>query len=253
VLYVRWISMNVVNAVWGRCCNSYFTFHYIRTCKWYQPVLKMVILTCHFPNEVINLINVYLTVARDSSSRSTSILQRCLFAACWTVMQLMYVFLMHVWSLSCQIARAAKPLGGFALLRAKEEGRKLAMLKRMFRDSVVYVCLIVVLSVINYSLFTGLAGYQLTSDISERYVSTSFNSKSNFSTIKRLICHNMFSQFYVLAFPYASAVMPSYCTYACVCACVTLRARGAVAQASVAQLSFLHGLFESSILYFEEI
>jgi hypothetical protein len=76
-------------------------------------------------------------------------------------------------------------LRGFALLRAREEGRKLALLKMMLRESVVYLSFLLLVSIINYTLFTGKAAYHITSDISRRYVSTPTSNNVTFSTINR--------------------------------------------------------------------
>jgi hypothetical protein len=47
-----------------------------------------------------------------------------------------------------------KPVGGFALLQAKEEGNKITRMNSMLRQFVLYLCLIVVMMTICYMYHT---------------------------------------------------------------------------------------------------
>jgi len=79
----------------------------------------------------------------------------------------------------------ARPLAGFALLRAREEGRKLARLNEMLRGSVVYLAFILLLLLINYSTVPGRAGFLLRRDVAESFEKQPFSGGRSFATINR--------------------------------------------------------------------
>ena len=76
-------------------------------------------------------------------------------------------------------------MAGFALLRAREEGRKLAVLNELLRRSVVYVVFILLLLLINYSTFPGHAGFLLRRHVVESFEKRPFSGDRSFTTITR--------------------------------------------------------------------
>jgi len=92
-----------------------------------------------------------------------------------------------LYSLYAWLQVRARPLAGFALLRAREEGRKLALLNELLRGSVVYLAFILLLLLINYSTFPGRAGFLLRRHVAESLEKQPFFDGRSFSTIKRQV------------------------------------------------------------------
>jgi len=79
----------------------------------------------------------------------------------------------------------ARPLAGFALVRAREEGRKLALLSSLLRGSVIYLAFILLMLLINYSTFPGHPGFLLRRDVAELFERQPCSNGRSFSAIKR--------------------------------------------------------------------
>jgi len=74
-------------------------------------------------------------------------------------------------------------------VRAREEGRKLALLNALLRGSVVYAAFILLLLIINYSTFPGHAGFLLRRDVAELFEKQPCSDGRSFSAIKRHVVH----------------------------------------------------------------
>lgn len=77
-----------------------------------------------------------------------------------------------------------KPLGGYALLQAKEDARKISRMHLLMRQCVAYFCLlwiVIVISHVNYSN----SMHQLSEQIQREYTLTNFNGSHTFTTINR--------------------------------------------------------------------
>jgi len=70
-------------------------------------------------------------------------------------------------------------------MRAREEGRKLALLNALLRGSVIYVAFLLLLILVNYSTSPGHAGFLLRRDVAEVFENQPRSSGRSFSAIKR--------------------------------------------------------------------
>ena len=79
----------------------------------------------------------------------------------------------------------ARALAGFALLRAREEGRKLAVLNQLLCGSVIYVTFLLLVLVINHSMSHGQAGFLLRHDVAKIFEEQPCSNGRSFSAVRR--------------------------------------------------------------------
>ena len=83
----------------------------------------------------------------------------------------------------------ARPLAGYALLRAREEGRTLAVLNALLRRSVIYITFLLILLVVNHATFPGHVGFLMRHDVAQLFEKQPCSDGRSFSAIKRHAAH----------------------------------------------------------------
>ncbi|XP_064606461.1 LOW QUALITY PROTEIN: polycystin-1-like [Liolophura sinensis] len=75
-----------------------------------------------------------------------------------------------------------KPLGGYALLQAKEDARKISRMHLLMRQCLAYFCLLWIIVVISHGSYNN-SMHQLSRQIRRTYTQTNFNGSQRFTTI----------------------------------------------------------------------